>query len=178
MTIHRMEEELDAGPSLAKAFLPICESTYIGDIYEWITARAPGLFCDALGQLERGGGFLEQSHDTRPLRTFPRRPEDARICWERSTRDVLALIRASSRPFPGAFCFLEGEREVRIFRARRYIPDFDFRAVPGQVCLVRDARPVIAAGDGMIELQECEFPDVGPRESARVIGSSLRNRLT
>jgi methionyl-tRNA formyltransferase len=113
----------------------------------------------------------------RPSRMFPRRPEDSRIVWAAPTRTVLALIRASSTPFPGAFTDLEGTERIHILRARRYRPDYDFYAVPGQVCLRLGGNPVVATGDGMIEIEDCRASGLDPAEAKALIGRSLRNRL-
>ncbi len=152
------------------------EETYIGDIYAWFGTEIPLAFVEAIARLS-GHGFLQQDLAVRPLRTFPRRPEDARIDWRAGTRNILALVRASSHPFEGAATTLEGREIVRVFRATHFRPDFDFLAVPGQVCLSRGGNPVIATGDGMVEIEECASALGGSHKTKRAILSSLRNRL-
>jgi methionyl-tRNA formyltransferase len=177
LTIHRMTDELDAGPWLVKDALGIDEATYIGDIYRWLEARTPTLFVEAIDRLT-AGGFHAVDPAVRPSRMFPRRPEDGRIDWKAPARDVLALIRASSRPFEGAFSYLEGERLIRVFRARRFDPGYDFCAVPGQVCLRHAGNPVVAAGDGMIEIEDCAAEGLDAEGAKALVARSLRNRLT
>ena len=174
LTIHRMTDELDSGPHLAKAFLAIDESTYVGEIYDWLERVTPALFAEAIGRID-GPGFIDPDPAIRPSRMFPRRPEDGRIDWRAGTRDVLALIRASSTPFPGAFSELEGTERIHILRARPFVPDYDFRAVPGQVCLRHAGNPVIATGDGMIEIEDCRTD--GHADARALVGRSLRHRL-
>ncbi len=176
LTIHRMETELDAGPVLYKTFLEIDEKTYVGDIYKWLDAAVPQAFVSALRRLP-SPGFVEQDAGVRPLRAFPRRPEDARIVWSASVRDVLALIRASSHPFDGAFTTLEGDQIIRIFRARPHEPEYDFLAVPGQVCTRLGRNPIMATGDGMIEIENCSTPDRDDAATKALILRSMRNRL-
>jgi len=177
LTIHRMTAELDSGPWLAKDALAIDETTYVGDIYCWLEARTPTLFAEAIDRLAVGG-FHEVDPTLRPSRMFPRRPEDARIDWTASARDVLALIRASSRPFDGAFAYLEGRDLVRVFRASAFDPGYDFSAVPGQVCLRHAGNPVIATGAGMIEIEECVVDGIEAEDTKALLARSLRNRLT
>ena len=176
LTVHRMTEELDSGPFLVKTHFPLNEETYIGDIYAWLQTAIPLAFVEALDRLS-GPGFVQQDATVRPLRAYPRRPEDARIDWRAKTREILALVRASSRPFEGATTTIEGREIVRVFRASRFFPEFDFLAVPGQVCLANDGNPVIATGDGMIEIEECASPAGGSEPTKRAILRSLRNRL-
>ena len=178
VTVHRMVEEVDAGPVLVKAFLEIDETTYVGDIYNWLETIVPSLFVHGISQLGTQR-LTPQDPSVRPLRTFPRRAEDSRIEWKRTTRDVLSLVRASSRPFPGAFTFLEGKEKINILRARPYDPDYDFLAMPGQVCLRSSAgNPVVATGDGMIELEECASADRDDLTTRTLLARSLRARLS
>jgi methionyl-tRNA formyltransferase len=176
LTIHRMTKELDAGPCLYKTHMPLDEETYIGDIYAWLAAAIPLAFVAAIDRLS-GPDVLPANADVRPLRAFPRRPEDARIDWRAPTRAILALVRASSHPFDGAITALEGQEIIRVFRATRFLPDFDFLAVPGQVCLSNRGNPVIATGDGMVEIEECSSSSGGSEETKRAMLRSLRNRL-
>ena len=176
LTIHRMTEELDAGPCLHKTHFTLDDETYISDIYEWLETAIPTAFVEALERLS-GSGYLKQDVSVRPLRAFPRRPEDARIDWRADTREVLALVRASSHPFEGAATSLEGREMIRVFRAKRFLPDFDFLAVPGQVCLSNDGNPVVATGDGMVEIEECASATGTSEPTKRSILRSLRHRL-
>ena len=179
--IHLMTEVLDAGPVVLKSCMPIDDGCYIEDIYDWIRDITPGLLIRAVERLDDGTlqphpQPLEPEHI---LRTFPRRPEDGRLDWQWETERVLRLVRASSRPFAGAFCFLEGERRVTIWRADRYAYPFRFLAVPGQVCLRDGVYPVVACSDGMIRLTDVEIDcSIRGTDAMNVIASSLRNRLT
>lgn len=177
LTIHRMTEELDGGPILVQASLPLSDETYIGAIYDWFHASVPALFLQAINNLVMG---LEvaQSSEIRPLRTFPRMPEDSRLRWEEPRTRLLRLIRASSRPFRGAFCFFgDNLMRVTVWRAESYEPEYDFRAVPGQICLRAENDLVVACGDGMIRLLEIDSPYGDHNLSSAKIGASLRNRL-
>jgi methionyl-tRNA formyltransferase len=177
VTIHRMVEDVDAGPILDKDFLEVGEETYIGDVYAWLEECVPRLFARSIEKLPTVG-FVAQDESIRPLRTFPRRPEDSRINWNDGTRRILALVRASSRPFPGAFTHLEGREKIHILRAREFSPDYDFLAVPGQVCLRSpNGNPVVATGEGMIEIEECACEGYSEIEALRMVGKSLRARL-
>lgn len=54
---------------------------------------------------------------------YPKRSaEDGLIYWEDSTWDICNLIRAVTRPFPGAFAYLgdEGDKRVQIWKAQPF----------------------------------------------------------
>jgi len=178
LTIHRMTAELDAGPYIRKSFFPIDTETYITDVYEWLDNEIPRLFLEALGAIETEE-FVEQRNDVAPLRTFPRLAKDSRINWGDSSRDVLALIRSSSRPFPGASCFLNGgTHTLRIFRASAFKPKYEFFAVPGTLCEIYEGNPVVSTGFGLIVIEDYAFDGLTQSESKTAIFSSMRNRLT
>lgn len=129
-----MEKELDSGPYVLKEFLTIDDKTYIGDIYSWLSEIIPVKFVDSMDIITKKG-LTEQNKNVRILRTYPRKPENSKINWTWNKKIILSMIRASSHPFNGAFCHLNNtDLRVVIFRASEYIPEFDYFAVPGQVC--------------------------------------------
>jgi methionyl-tRNA formyltransferase len=88
----------------------------------------------------------EQDHE-RATFWDRRRPEDGRIDWTKSTDEIDRLIRAVSRPFPGAF-----DDERVIWRAE---PAQGPEAPPG----TKD-HDKVATGDGWIRILESgELPD-------------------
>ena len=174
LTIHRMVEELDAGPIAIKRRRSIGPDDDITDLYKWLDSEIPRSLIEALDHAAHGSlNLREQDPTIRPLRVYPRKPTDSTIDWTASAEEIVRLIRASSRPFDGAVTTLVPDHPVTVFRARIYVPDHDFLAVPGQVCFAINGNPVIAAADGMVELLELA-DDV---ETKQTILSSLRNRL-
>ena len=127
-----MVAELDAGNVLARKALPLTESTYIGDVVDWVRAQAPDLFLAALDSALADPGRFVARGSTGGLRCYPRLPQDGNIDWTQSAVQVCRLVRASSRPYPGAFSWHRG-RQVTVWRAS--VADYaeSFLAVPGQV---------------------------------------------
>lgn len=178
LTIHKMVEEIDSGPYLVKEFLDITEKTYVTDIYEWLKSTIPKKFVEAL-DLINTKGFIEQDQSVKTLRTYPRKPSDSKIEWGWDKEVILAIIRASSHPFDGAFCFVnDTDLKLKIFRASEFNVDFDFSAVPGQICFKFGNLPVVATRNGLIAIEECLIPNMNSIDSMKFITNSLRNRLT
>jgi methionyl-tRNA formyltransferase len=112
------------------------------------------------------------------LRCYPRRPEDARIDWTRPAADILRLVRASGRPFSGAFTSLEGKQRLTIWRARLEPVIEPFVAVPGQITYAAEDDPVIAGLDGYLRLVDVTLDGLATVSEAKsAVLSSLRNRL-
>ncbi len=179
LCIHLMAPQLDAGPVVLRDRMTIDNSTYIGDIYEWLDIRIPEMLVTAAEGLKDGSLPPEpQSSDPdASLRAYPRRPEDSRIQWTWTSQQILRMIRASSRPFAGAFTSLEGERKVTIWRAIPFQHPGAFLAVPGQVCFGAEGDPVVACADGTIRLTEIDLDGMSPEEGKSAILRSLRSRL-
>jgi methionyl-tRNA formyltransferase len=87
--------------------------------------------------------------------SFPRRLEDGKINFEQSTREILRLIRASSRPFSGAYCFGDTGAKLTIWRASPSPLQHPTYAVPGQILGIdSDGPPRVKTGDGAIRIDE------------------------
>lgn len=179
LCVHLMEDALDAGPVVRRDLLALTAETYIEDVYAWIEERTPVLLAEAVSALAAGETPQAQSTDSSlSLRCYPRRPEDARIQWSWPVERIHRLIRASSRPFDGAFAFLEGERKVTVWRARPVTRPHPHLAVPGQVCFAEGGNPVIACGDGLLCLTDLDLEGAATENAKAAILGSLRNRLT
>ena len=176
LTIHKMTKELDSGPYLKKYFLDIDEFTYIGEIYNWLEIEIPNAFLNSINNIS--DGFINQSGAIKTLRTFPRKPEDSKINWNDSARNITALVRASSKPFTGAFCYLNNiSNKLIIYKASVFLADFDWNAIPGQICIKINDSPIVATGDGLIKIEECVFEEEKDVPAKEIILKSLRNRL-
>jgi methionyl-tRNA formyltransferase len=175
--IHRMDERLDSGDIVARDYHPIDLETDVGTLWDWLRARIPGLFAEALRKLEADPRYVLEAQSADPadaLRCYPRRPEDGRIDWTRSAVEIIRLINASNRPYPGAFCFLDGEKLV--VRKARLVEDGErFLAVPGQVTAIAGGAVQVATGAGKVEILEVERE--GEPVSVAGLIASLRIRL-
>ena len=179
MSIHEMTPELDAGPVYLKRYFPLQENTYVGDYYEWSESVIPCMFRDAIAMISGGISPVPQDTNIVPFRCFPRRPEDSRINWNFSAKEIYALIRASSHPFEGAFCYTENDEHLSIYKAFILRTDYRFSAIPGQICVVDNSVPFVACADDdrMIGLLDFSLEGLDKKHSISRFASSLRNRL-
>jgi UDP-4-amino-4-deoxy-L-arabinose formyltransferase/UDP-glucuronic acid dehydrogenase (UDP-4-keto-hexauronic acid decarboxylating) len=127
------------------------------------------------------GRLVPQPQPTDPsvaLRCYPRRSEDGRIDWSADVARVHRLVRASSRPFEGAFSHLDNGRRVTVWRASPFTHAVPFCAVPGQVMLRAGSDPVIACGRGALRLEELGIEGLDADEAKVAVGRSVRGRLS
>jgi len=155
--IHKMEPELDAGDVVARKAIPIRPDTYIDDILKQAAIDAPLLYEEGIRRVLNDPGTYEVKGTVRGLRCYPRLPEDSQINWKESAENIGRLVRASSRPYKGAFSFLNNEK-ILVWKAKPVFPNDDFLAIPGHVVALNraDGTVMVACSDGLIELQEIE----------------------
>ena len=84
--------------------------------------------------------------------SWPRRtPADGIIDWETRAPYLYDWVRAQTRPYPGAFTFLD-EEKVIVWRARPV--ELVAPAPAGTIVDVLDESPVVACGEGALVLEE------------------------
>lgn len=181
LCVHLMEPgQLDSGPVVRRDLFAVDDDTYITDVYQWLDGRIPVLLAEAVRAMLDGAAKPEPqpTNASLALRCYPRRREDGRIDWRQPAALVHRLVRASSRPFTGAFCHDEDGRRVTVWRAEPFAHPGPFLAVPGQVMLRDDGAPVVACGEGCLKLTEVGTEGVADdAETRRLLIRSLRTRL-
>jgi methionyl-tRNA formyltransferase len=178
MTIHQMDKGLDSGPIVIKKKYPIDANTYITDVYLWFQNQIPSLFINAAEKVIKGDELITQKG--RGLRTFPRKPEDAALDFKKNLEWNYKLIRASSRPFSGAYAFLNNSKhKVVIYKAEPHKVLYDFFAISGQIMEKFDDEKsfLIAIGHECLKITDFSLDGATLEESYNIICKSLRNRL-
>ena len=179
LCIHRMiGGELDSGEIIVRDYLAIDIDTKVTAVLDWIVRVTPFLMVSAVNQLALDPKYVLEHQSTDPkdaLRCYPRRPEDGRINWSRSSLEVLRLINACNRPNDGAFCHLGGEHIV-IWDAELVNDGEVFCAIPGQVTAISRGYIDVACGSGKLRLKEIEIDGYVIKPADRV--TSLRMRLS
>jgi methionyl-tRNA formyltransferase len=114
---------------------------------------------------------------------YPKREaEDGLIYWNDSTADIYNLIRAVTRPFPGAFTYLDNQPERKMF-VWRAIP-FDTKltwssAQPGEIVQAfYDGSFVVKTGDSSLLVLEGEGVSIASEDIGRIFGTLGTPRKT
>lgn len=155
--IHKMDPELDAGDVVARKAIPITDDMYIADVLKQAEADVPFLYEEAVKRVLEQPDACEVKGSLKGLRCYPRLPEDSQVNWQMPAEEIGRLVRASSRPYKGAFSYLNGER-ITIWKARPVVPEDKFLAIPGHVVALNKANKsiMVACTEGMLEVQEIE----------------------
>lgn len=119
VTIHEMIEAVDAGPIISQARLEVDADEGAGEVSERVGDLAVSLFRDTWPTLRNGDwrARARPQDESRAFEVGRRCPEDGRIDWNERASTVHNLVRAVTRPFPGAFSDVGGRR-LFVWRSR------------------------------------------------------------
>jgi len=159
-TIFWMDEGVDSGPIAAQEAFDIPAGTGLGDLMELQMSALARMIPPLFKQLQRGLRPARPQDHGQATYLAIRRASDGEIDWTRTADEIERLVRAVTRPYPGAFSRL-GEREVAVWRARVvHYPQW-FASI-GQVFAYEDGAPVVRCGGGTdLALIEYEFRAAG-----------------
>ncbi len=137
-----------------------------------------------LEQIE-SGTFLEVHSGQPESYNFARRPQDGFVDWSKGAEEIDRLVRASTRPYPGAFTAYKRRSESPWEKLVLWSSDIaapggrlaSFRAMPGQVLGRTDAGDIlINAGKGVLiatELEAAGQPAVSAKDFRIAEGARL-----
>ncbi|HEY3279489.1 MAG TPA: methionyl-tRNA formyltransferase [Gemmatimonadales bacterium] len=159
-----LAEDVDAGDLIDQTEFPITPYDTCASLYERVAASNREMILRALPRLaagERPG--TPQRRNGEPV--LPRRrPQDGRIDWTATSAQVYDFVRALTRPYPGAFSWLDGQRWT-VWRVARLPAAASARATPGAILgpvISPDEAAcgqVVACGDGAVVILELEAAD-------------------
>lgn len=153
VTLHYMVERADAGDIIGQEPVAIAPDDTALTLYAKIEDAARVLLARVLPDLLAGEANRLPQKLSEGFYCRRRTPEDGKIDWRDSAVAVCNLIRAVSKPYPGAFCELAGKRII-IWRA---IPFAKSALEPGEI-KADNSGVTVGTGDGAVMLYcvECE----------------------
>jgi methionyl-tRNA formyltransferase len=157
VTLHYMEEKADRGDIVAQKRVPITEEDTALTLFARMTVAAQELMQETYPLL-RTGQAPKMPQDHRQASYFGgRRPEDGRIDWHKSAREIYNLVRAVTHPYPGAFTSLEG-RKLFVWGGRPLSEPVPPSAVPGQIIArIFGEGLLVATGDGQFLVEQAQW---------------------
>lgn len=116
VTLHRMVKRADAGAIIAQERVAIDRSDTALTLHAKLRNAASSLLHDTLPLLAQGK-ISETAQDESKASTFGRRtPADGKLLWKNSAEQLFNLVRAVTKPYPGAFCAV-GEHKLIVWSA-------------------------------------------------------------
>lgn len=147
VTIMEMVKKMDAGDMIAKASTPITDDDNVGTMFEKLAVIGRDLLLKTLPDYIAGNIKPEPQDESKATFSPNITPEEERIDWNKSARDVFNHIRGLS-PWPVAHTLLDGKR-FKIYEATLA----EGHGKPGEIIEKGKKSLVVATGDGAISLK-------------------------
>lgn len=170
-TFFVIDDGVDAGPIVAQARFEIDEGDDAGIVMAKIEDAIEVALDDWIPRLDAGEWApVAQDHDAASI-TGKRGPVDGLIEWGGDASDLVQLVRAATRPHPGAYTHFR-DRVLRVWQAT--VVDRPVVGVVSRVVDFDEGRPVVQAGEGLLRLDETSWD--GGDGPAFSLGMSLGYR--
>ena len=156
VTLHEMVARADAGDIVGQRAVAIDDSDTALTLYRKLVPLGVELITEMHPKIVAGAAPRRKMDISKGSYFGRRKPEDGRIDWRWPARRIFNLVRAVTRPYPGAFCFVGGRKllvwEAKIGRENATLGE------PGRVVReMPDGALEIAAGEGSIILKIAQF---------------------
>ena len=148
VTLHHMTPRPDDGDIVARRKIRIDDDDTALTLHGKATAAAAAMLDDVLPAIKDGTASGTPQDHKQATRFAGRRPEDGEIDWSRDASAVRNLVRAVTRPYPGAFSFA-GDRKCFFWTVTEANGDAGNR--PGGTVVSTDPL-IVACGKGAVRV--------------------------
>tara|TARA_Y100000768_G_C23986753_1_gene689366 strand:- start:2614 stop:4059 length:1446 start_codon:yes stop_codon:yes gene_type:complete len=109
LTAHYIDEGVDTGPIIKQIKIQIASTDYISDVLNNLYP----IYFKMTEIIIKNSNFSSIPQKKIFMKPYPRRkPEDGKIDWNSSEDKIINLIRAVSKPYPGAFFYYKGDKYI------------------------------------------------------------------
>ena len=113
---------------------------------------------DVLPKLKNGTYDRIKQNEEEATYLLKRTPEDGLIDWSKDAESIHTLIKAASKPYPGAFSHYNRKHKVVFWRAD-LIKKHKYIGIPGQIAEITDMYIDIVAINGLLRVYDFENID-------------------
>ena len=146
--------EVDSGDITGQIEIPISPDDTMIQVYPKVIEATVRLYEELLVNCEKGSiPFQEQDH-SQATYASRRTPEDGRIDWSQSDRQIYNLIRALQSPYPYAWTTCRGQK-IFVKKISLYEDILPFNSgYPGRIVSFHDNGVVVSCGEGQVILEQ------------------------
>lgn len=157
ITLFLIDQGMDSGPILGQEPFQIGENDYAEDMERNCLKALRTLLRRVIPQLVDGTARPVPQREEDATWLLKRGPEDGRIDWDLPIADIHRLIRAVSRPYPGAFSHYDGKQLITFWRAKME-PNPGYIGFLGQIAEKDEETFAVLCQDGLLRVTEwsCE----------------------
>jgi len=168
VTLHYIVGRADAGDIIGQGRVDVGPEDTAIILYRKLLPAAERLLRRHAGKILDGTAPRTPQDESQATTFGGRKPEDGRLEWSRSARELHNLVRAVAPPWPGAFTF-SADGRVMILRTRPRLDRGAAALKPGEV-RIEDEGVFAGAGQGQLQLLEFIAPDNRALRSGEILG--------
>jgi methionyl-tRNA formyltransferase len=156
VTLFEMGDGVDDGPIYGQERFAVAPRASIAELVNASVGACERLVRDKMPGI-LSGTLTPVAQSGEPSWGLQRSPADGAIDWTRNAIDIDRLIRATGRPYPGAFATLDG-RHIHIWSARPAPLSLTVHGQPGQIVrLPHLAEPCVVTAEGALLIEDATF---------------------
>ena len=155
ISLFKLDQGMDSGDIIYQYPYDINETDYAMDVYTKVCDAMRNALAICIPDMYSDSVDFIKQDDNEATYLLVRRPDDGHIDWMLSGKQIETLIRATSRPYPGAFSYYKDNRVIfwkaRIEENKKYI------GIPGQIAWTNDQNEIgIITIDSLLVVSEYE----------------------
>lgn len=151
VTLHYMVKKADAGDIVAQKGILIDGQDTALTLYKKFLPLTQKILIETVPLLAKGAAPRIPQDHSQATYFGGRKPEDGKIDWSKTSREIYNLIRAVTHPYPGAFTFLN---DKKIFIWQGKYSDENRRKKPGEIISINPFR--VSCGKGVLEIDKIQ----------------------
>ncbi len=155
VTLHRMVKAADAGAIVDQEGVDVGPRDTAEEAFRKVLPLGPRVIGRQIDALLAGRAREKPQDESEATYFGGRKPDDGRILWAQTSRQIFNLVRAVTDPYPGAFTEV-GEARLLIWWAEaKPRPEGAEEAAPGEILALDPL--MIATGDGALQVIRSEW---------------------
>jgi len=175
VTIFFIDEGMDSGDIIVQEPFEIGENDYAEDL-DKKGLEALGRAIEKVADMICKGSVSRTPQDhSKATYLLKRGPEDGEIDWSQSVYDIQLLIRAVSRPYPGAFSYYDGKIKI-IFWKADVIPNNKYIGLRGQIAEIGTGYIDVVCEGGMLHIYDYEIVDELNKSHKLFVGHKFKQQ--
>jgi methionyl-tRNA formyltransferase len=154
VTVFRLVEEMDAGPILAQAEVPVTLETTSEELFEVLAGTGSQIAIQGVESLMKGNARFSAQNSDSATYAVKLTKEEAEVSWTQNYLRVHNVVRAFASS-SGAFAVVEGRR-LKLWGTTPVEMSGEEESRPGQVLRFLEGDPVIVCEGGALRLREVQ----------------------
>lgn len=153
VTVHYIDENIDTGDIIVQDFIEVKGDDDYGSLLQKGFLQCAESLVQALFEIQKEGFQALKQTEIHPVGFYCSRRivGDEYIDWNENSEDIYNLIRAITKPAPGARSRSKSH-DLVIYKSRMIPGSYPYKGVPGEVVGVKNDAWVVKTGTSTLEI--------------------------